>query len=227
MTKIAIFYHCRLSGGDPPIQLDHAIDVMSEQMAALIRSGLYPASTEMHVGVNGGAQDALVAGSILHAAGMDSANLMQHPDEFRGEHPTLFFMKQWAETHPDWMVFYHHIKGACHAGNETWAAWRRCMENALVWRWQRCIMDLSDNSIEAAGTHWMTPERHPGIVAVPNFAGNFWWARSSLIKRLPPIAQTAVERLNFYDAEAWIGRANPRPLVVNYEWHWPGQNCIK
>lgn len=222
MKPIAIFYHCRLSGGDPPINIDHAISIMSEQMLALKSSGLLDAAEEFYVGVNGGASDAMCAKMIAP----EKAVVMEYPAHSKGEQPTLHFMRKWAMNHPDWYVLYQHIKGALHPGNITWQAWRRCMQNVVVNHWQTCVGDL-DSGCDTVGAHYMTPEKYgQHLVSVPYWGGNFWWAKSNFIQTLPPIADTAKERLNFYDAEAWIGRGTRRAVAKDYAPHWPGPGCM-
>ncbi len=216
MKPIAVFYHMRLMGGDPPINFDHCSTILAEQTFALNKSGLQKSATFLESGLNGEGLEAaqsLVSGNILH-----------HP-EGRGEHPTLNRVREFAHAHPGWYLFYHHTKGAIHTGNEMMAGWRRCMEYHLVWQWRTC-MEALDAGADSVGCHYMTPEKYGAhLVGVPYWGGNFWWARTDFLKSLPPMMPNAIERSDFYKAETWIGEGPRRPRVVDYHPVWPGSGC--
>ena len=216
MKRIAVFYHTRLSGGEPHIDADHAMGIMSEQMLELQRSGLEDAADKILIGVNGGDCDFLAA-SLLAP---EKAELVQHPSHFRGELPTMFIMQKWCKENPDWYVFYHHTKGAIHKGEPLYDLWRRRMQDYGVTNWVRAISDM-EAGIDSVGCHWLTPESYPGAVKAPFWGGNFWWCKSAFLNTLPPLRQTAECREQFYDAESWIGWGPRRPSVKDYYPGWP------
>jgi hypothetical protein len=216
VKQIAVYYHTRLSGGDPHIDPDHAMGIMAEQMAELRRSGLEEAASRIVVGVNGG--DCDFAAAAMMAPG--KAELVQHPDHFRGELPTMFLMQKWAKENPDWYVMYHHTKGAIHKNEPLYDVWRHRMQDAVVTNWRRAIKDM-DAGIESVGAHWLTPEGWPALVTAPFWGGNFWWAKASFLNTLPQLRQTAMSRAEFYDAESWIGWGPRRPIVKDYCPGWP------
>ena len=216
MKEIAVYYHTRLSGIDPHIDHDHAMGIMAEQMAELRRSGLEEAASRIVVGVNGGDCDFVAA--AMMAPG--KAELVQHPDHFRGELPTMFLMQKWARENPDWYVFYHHTKGAIHKGEPMYDLWRRRMQDNGVTNWKRAVKDL-DNGYDSVGIHWLTPEQFGASVAAPYWGGNFWWAKTSFLNTLPQLRQTAITRDQFYDAESWIGWGKRQPKVMDYYPGWP------
>jgi hypothetical protein len=216
MRKLSVWYHTRLSGGQPHIDADHAMGIMAEQMNALIESGLSKAADKLFIGVNGGSADYAAACMLAP----ESAELVQHPDHFRGELPTMFIMQQWCRGNPDAYVMYHHTKGAIHKGEPMYDLWRRRMENIVVWNWRQCVADLEQGT-EAVGGHWLTPERFGPSVRAPFFGGNFWWAKAEFLNTLPQLRQTAENREQFYDAESWIGWGPRRPVVKDYYPGWP------
>lgn len=220
--KIAIFYHTRLSGGEPHIDFDHASGIMAEQMDALEKSGLMDATSHMLIGVNGGMADAAAAAMLSP----DKATLTAFPEEYRGELPTLYLLRLWAIENPGWAVFYHHTKGAIHLWEPFYANWRRCMERVCVWNWQRCIDDLQRGA-DSVGAHWLTKERFPGQISTPFWGGNFWWATSDYLATLPEMPRTAVHRTDFYQAETWISTGPRLPRVSTYADHWPGGHCAQ
>lgn len=99
-------------------------------------------------------------------------------------------------------VLYAHSKGAYHP-DEIAILHRRAMTYHLVGHWQHCLELLAD--YDAVGCHWKEPERY--------FAGNFWWANASYLRTLPPVAMG-----HRADAEAWIGRGNPRAYDMLPGW---------
>lgn len=216
MKPLAVFYHTRLSGGDPPIDFDHAFGIMEEQMGALKRSGLEDAADSIYIGVNGGEFDFIAAGELAPK----KAVLIRHPDHFRGELPTLNYLQKWLPGHEDWYVLYHHCKGAIHKGEGAYHAWRRRMQSATVDNWQRAV-EAMDNGSESVGAHWLTPEQWPSLVGSPFWGGNFWWAKASFLLTLPTIPETATTRAEFYIAESWIGSGPHRPIVTDYHPGWP------
>ncbi len=216
MNPIAVFYHTRLSGGDPHIYFDHASNIMAEQMHDLVTSGLADAADKILIGVNGGIGD-FVAASCMAPP---KAEVLQHPDIFRGELPTMYIMQQWCKTNPEAYVFYHHTKGAIHKNEPMYDLWRRRMQDCGVINWKRAVKDL-DEGIESVGCHWLTPEQFGASVKAPFWGGNFWWAKAKFLNTLPQLRQTATTRAEFYDAESWIGWGPRRPIVKDYYPGWP------
>lgn len=215
--KIAIFYHCLFSNGAVPINTDHAIGLMSEQMAALRDSGLMGAAEEFYVGVNGDYTDGILASEL---AGKE-ARVMSHGAVARTEIPTLNLLRAWLPAHPDWLVMYHHIKGLTHPGEKLYEVWRKCCEQ-IIWKWRECMKELA-NGTDACGTHWLTPERFGDTVKSPFFGGTFWFARADFLLTLPPLP--AATWANRWEAESWIGRGPRRPVVRDFHPFWPGLNC--
>lgn len=55
--KIAVFFHCIVSGGSIPIDTPFACSIIKEQLDAHQKIGLLDASSEIVVGINGGDED--------------------------------------------------------------------------------------------------------------------------------------------------------------------------
>jgi hypothetical protein len=99
------------------------------------------------------------------------------------------------------------------------------MERHCIHDWRKCVAALVSGA-DAAGAHWLTPEKYPGYVKSPFFGGNFWWAKASFLLTLPPIKSNADCRDDFYLAESWIGMGK-RPNVTHWADHWPTMNgCL-
>lgn len=229
MKPIAIFFHCRLGGGEPPINADHAIGIMQSQMGALRLSGLSESAMYFLIGSNGNTENYLAAKSLAP----ESAIVVNHGNDARSELPTLAMLRKWIVSHPNWYVLYHHTKGAGHWNHGVFFGhqWRQCMERCVIWNWRACINDL-DSGYDAVGAHWLTRKKYGttmGPTLTPYFGGTFWWATSNFLRTLPPIPDNARAGINDdrFMAEKWIG-LGPEPKVRDYAPHWPSPKyCVK
>lgn len=132
------------------------------------------------------------------------------------EQVTLAAMHRWCQrAHPS-AVLYAHTKGAFHPSDFN-HRWRRSMTSCVIGRWANCCAALT--GYDAAGCHWLTAGEYPGQVVTPYFGGNFWWARSSYLARLPPPPLT-----QRHDAETWIGLG--APTVKDMSPGWPALNVF-
>jgi hypothetical protein len=113
----------------------------------------------------------------------------------------------------DGAVMYAHTKGS--ASLVWWQAqWRQWMTRALVGGWREALAALESGEYDVAGPHWISQELFPDReVANPCFAGNFWMATCEYLRKLEPCEPT-----NRYEAEIWVGRANPRPFDLLPGW---------
>lgn len=133
------------------------------------------------------------------------------------EQVTLWALHDWAKQAPAGEpVLYAHSKGVTHRSGDGRhplyaGAWRASMTRHVVGGWQRCTGLLQE--CDAVGCHWLTPETYPGLVQVPYFAGNFWWARAGYVARLPPVSNNSR-----YDAEGWVGLGAPEVRDLRPGW---------
>lgn len=221
-APIAIFLHCKISGGEPPIDFAWATGILAEMLIAMRDSGLTAAADRFIIGVNGDEADAACVESMAPAG----AIVTKHPDGSRGEHPTLRLMQCWCRKNPGANVMYCHLKGATHTNDEMQRAWMRCLLRACVWNWEGCVRAL-DAGYDLAGGHWLTPEKYSFIPVGPYFGGNWFWGTSKFLATLPLIAPTAVERLNYFDAEVLVARGPIKPKAMDFAPHFPGARCLQ
>ncbi len=204
--KIAVWYHCKLSGGGIP-SADAAVNILYEQMTALVESGLADAADEIHAGINGNDGDAFLVSSFAPV----KTQLHVHGQDDRWEQPTLRALQLWMK--PGWAVFYHHSKGVTQPDDPFHHLHRRTMEQHLVWNWRTCVRDL-ERGYDLAGINLVDEILRP-VLPGRFFAGNFWWARSDWLLRLAKIDPNDRDRLS---AERWVCNGKgPRPLAVDYE----------
>jgi hypothetical protein len=100
-------------------------------------------------------------------------------------------------------VLYAHTKGV---SNGRCDVWRENITRGVVAGWRECVRQLSEH--EAVGCYWL-----PRTVG-SFFAGNFWWARASLLRRMAPPGNSY--RLL---AESWMNTAFPD--VYDMAAGWP------
>jgi hypothetical protein len=91
------------------------------------------------------------------------------------EFPTLEMLRGFASI-SNYAVLYLHTKGVSRPMPSV-DDWRACMLHWMVFRWRECVLKL-EAGFDAVGTTIIdTPIRH--------FQGNFWWARTPYLRRLP------------------------------------------
>jgi hypothetical protein len=102
-------------------------------------------------------------------------------------------------------LFYIHSKSSFLPNSErreNAILWRKYMEYFTLTKWEDCVEALKDSYI--CGVEWR-------IEPLPHFSGNFWWAKSEYLQKLPNIldywSQNKFERIW---AEMYIGQANPK-----------------
>ena len=165
-----------------------------EHVSALAVSGLRVSTVIGLVGARGGrlqAREMITA--WLADAGLPGPERWAEADE-GWEQVTL------AEIHADvhrigceFAVLYAHAKGS-HNPSPLNAAWRRSMTRRTVSGWEECA-GLLGSGYDTAGCHWVHAQRSDTMF----YAGNFWWARASYLRRLPEPPQESR-----WQAETWV-----------------------
>ncbi len=214
MKKIAIWYHCKISGEYIPDK-ETAINIVDSQFEALRESGLADAAEEIHVCLNGGEEDASEIRRLMPA----KAVLHVHPPGSISELPTIALLRKWLPGHEDWAVFYHHSKGVTAPHDPRKILERMSMEKFNVRNWKVCVSDL-EKGYDAVGVNLVDPDCRP-ILPGRFFGGNFWWATGEYLSQLTPVPENCDSFKNLALrclAERWIGDNSPRkPRMFDYE----------
>lgn len=223
--RIIIFYHCLVyRAGEPPQLLSEAVGIIQEFARYLRDSGLSDAASEIIVGVNGGEESV----PLIRATMPDNAKLIMHGLNSFAENLTLVEIEKWVKQNRERaLILYAHSKGATHVPLSSYAQfagrWRRCMLQHCLCRWEQCVHDL-EHGYEAVGCHWMTGQGWDRSQSY--FAGNFFWATSDFLARVPSIylrdrikTSGIASPESRYEAEVWLGNANPLPRVRDYVSH--------
>ena len=224
--KLAIFFHCLFFMDTPDNLLTNAVWIVTDQMLELERCGLLAATTEFHVGLNGGEESARMATLLIPP----KAKIRLHGLQCHNENRTIRMLEEWLPGHEDWLVFYFHAKGSTSPPERQSMSerWRMCMMRHCITNWRTCVSDL-DKGCDAVGCHFMEPPATPPGQRI--FGGNFWWAKASYLSTLPSILQR--DRIRFsgidsldsrYESEVWIGNGPQKPRVRDFH---PGWNPSK
>lgn len=122
-----------------------------------------------------------------------------------GSHHSPSEMQPYSNVHHPFKLYYMHSKGFLSGDfqrRNPAVLWKEYMEYFNIERWEDCVKALDDYDI--CGVEWRErPKMH--------FSGNFWWARSKYLQKLPNIldywSNNKFERLM---AEMYIGLSNPK-----------------
>jgi hypothetical protein len=181
-------------------------DIVNEHCDALNRTPF----TTVHLGLVGPSDARHWAKQLFHSRGFSVVVVAEEPEGWE----QVCLNALWAAAQNDATgdyVWYGHTKGV----TEPAPNWRKLMTDKVFIGWETCLDQLQEH--EAVGCHWLTPEAFPTVIRTPFFGGNFWAARSSLLKRLkPPLMGDRMA------AEGWIGQNGP---VDVFDLHvgWPSR----
>ena len=216
-TKILVFWHIA--------EVGNWRIIAPQQWWRLQATGLLDACDKLHVSFvgapePGGLRIGTPADPHYRApllAEHPKVEWWEHPDREQFEFPTLGRMHRAAVESPEpFHACYFHVKGAMTADHQRrnpayW--WQQYMEHHVLSGWRRCVR-LLDEGHELLGCDIrFAPALH--------FSGNFFWATSEYLKRLPPMENYhATHRSDRVMAEMWHGRGNPkfRELQRNGPW---------
>jgi hypothetical protein len=219
--NISVWYHTRLIGGDPPIDPDFSISLMTEQMGVLKEYGLEDSAHEIVVCVNGGYENQVMARAIAPK----KSRFIDHGSGSKSLLPTVNALREWSTAHKDWLVCFFHIKGVTHPWDELNTRWRQCMEKCVIKNWRRCVADIQ-GGCDTVGAHWLTKEKYGPQVTFPFWGGQFFWAKASFLSELPSVPNSPTCRQDWFISENWIGMGRP-PKIKDYAPHWPGISACR
>lgn len=154
--------------------LGHYRDVTDELLDAVLESRLYDRSESVEFAVLGAPEDQAVVAELIRP--FEKIRVAyRSPDVREYEFPALGLLqdacRSWSGN-----VYYLHTKGVSHSSlNQHVRYWRGLMLDAVVRGHAECTRLLLDH--QAVGTNWLHD----------HYSGNFWWARSEHVRRLPDI----------------------------------------
>jgi len=190
-NKIKIFFHIATIGGYQNI-VDSILDTV-------FKSGLIDLADELILSVVG-------EGEVKFPIN-NKIRIERIPDIPSGEFYTLEKIKEFSDSCDyDYKVLYIHTKGVTTPDNDCIIDWRDYMVHFNIDKCELAIKELDDYD-----TYGVDLVNEP----VTHYSGNFWWAKSSYIKKLPPISEITGDKATFiltprHNAEFWIGMSEGR-----------------
>jgi hypothetical protein len=138
--------------------------------------------------------------------------LYENNDIKNGEFPILSIIRDMSiNSNENFNVLYLHTKGVSTPYNECVNDWRKYMSYFNIIKYKDCIKIL-----ENYDTCGVDLREYP----VLHYSGNFWWANSSYIKKLPLFKDMDVVLSERHKAEFWVCNMNGK----HYSMHDCGIN---
>ena len=186
--------------------------MVRDQIGRLRESGLYDVTTRLFVSVITRTDDDLQQlEGIIGREKMEVISATSDPRRF--EYPALMFIRERAQSE-DCLFYYFHTKGITYqaasdadrkfnAFKRNIEAWRHMMEYSIFFKW-RVAVNVLTADYDTCGCYRLPPIPQPYYL----YAGNFWWARATYLRRLPEFDETTFATNRFY-AEEWLYKAAP------------------
>lgn len=171
-------------------------DIWKEQVDIMISSGLIDAAN-VTMCLNGDIESFV---KIFELAKEYDNIIVEHThtDFTLCEYPTIDAIKKWSHTFDDEAyVCYFHLKGVSHEDKNGVKDWRNRINHHIIRRWYNCVSAL-ESGFDAVGIDDNTTDNPSRF-----FSGNFWWAKSSYIRRLPFLSDP--RNLNDNDISPYTG----------------------
>jgi hypothetical protein len=195
VTRLTHFFHAYADGNfSTPIR---------EHFTAAREAGLLGALDSVRVGLVGSAENRARVLALLDDLSVPV--MVVATAETGWEQVTLRMLHKFAKQ-DDGKIFYAHTKGAS-SRDKVAHPWRVSMIHDTVTRWRECVEAL--DNLDTAGPFWLKSEREEHVDHKHFFAGNFWWARSDYVARLP-----ALKNEHRFQAEGWIGLGVPSVRIM-------------
>jgi hypothetical protein len=189
------FYHVYADGAfESPVR-DH--------FNALEESGLADALDSFRIGIVGSKENRLKALELFEELGIPFT--LAALSETGWEQVTLSEVYKFSKT-TEAKILYAHTKGS-YSQTRLAREWRISMLYDTVTRWKSAVLAL--DTFEAAGPFWISSNAPEHEEHEFFFAGNFWWARTDYLRRLPTIKNETR-----YQAEGWIGLRSPSVKIM-------------
>ncbi|MCK9574615.1 MAG: rhamnan synthesis F family protein [Candidatus Pacearchaeota archaeon] len=188
--KIKIYYHIGLID-------DSCIEIINDQIKTLKDTGIYDAANKILYSVVGNIK-------LLPKLPKKFECVYKSENISDAEMPILEILRNDSQTE-DFKCIYFHTKGSSsrlqnYDANKL-GSWRKYMEHFVFDHWERNMSLLE--KYDTVGTSMILGEANSWYK--DHYAGNFWCANSSYIKKLNSLNETyTVTGRDRYKAEMWI-----------------------
>ena len=212
--------------------LDNYFKIINEQYSSIVSSGLIDNIDKIYISYVGKNYNAL--DNFL----LQNTKLILHTyneDVLQFERPCLHSMYDWCQSN-DANILYIHYKGIrwlCDSGRvNNIMEWRRMLEYFLIHNYKVCIEKLK--KYDCVGCNFVNPKdlieyRINNEKHCAHFSGNFWWSKSSWIRKLSPRIIPHIKQLDVSESrsyllsERWL--LTPFPKVKIYEIYHDHERC--
>jgi len=201
MDKIVIFLHVAA--------INNYQEIFEEIVGEIIESELVEYLDFLKICVVGSG-DLIIPENKNIIVDFDPTALVDTTRSFNyGEFYTLTKLKEYVNgLKENVKILYCHLRGVTSPNNDCISTWRKYLIHHNVTKFSACLKALEN--YDACGVDLITDDAWP---YANHFSGNFWWANSNYLKKLPQISdidnpsshQKATLRHN---AEFWIGMSN-------------------
>lgn len=188
-------------------------DIVRELIESLDESGLKKATQKIYACVLGKTNE--IVDKLLEENNIEV--LERDPNRLRFEFITLNHLREFCRSTEPSRIWYIHSKGSgncksktvIHDPKDNWryfARWR--LTYNIILHWKEFHDALKEN--EVSGSRLQRIDRIKKVVVagkksyILKYAGNFWWARSDYVKKLPLLPRQARPHFGRLKAEKWI-----------------------
>ena len=205
-NHIGVFYHLACMGNWK--------EVFREQMMALHKNDF----RKLKLTVLGSNEDLEYVEELGRTLGLKFELLFNESELTNYERPGMLAIQEYAKEKEGY-VLYLHSKGVSQPKDVTKFKWRRLMMKELIHNWKKCVMQLPNYDV--IGVNWRD------LPPVSHFCGNFWYASTSYIRRLPDFQYYYDHpRYQIWDShhskrlscEFWIGSASRKPKILSLKY---------
>jgi len=190
--------------------------IVIEQLQLLLDTKLYQESTKIYYCVFAYEDNAYrkFVNLVIQHDPLNKIQIIQHKEN-KYEFLTLKLLQDTIkQCNKEVYVLYYHTKGLTSVQNhyreidinqlisasvleKNAYNWRKCLEYFNIEKWRKCTQEL--NKFDIAGALYVSN----GWPFNNFYSGNFWWSKSSYLKKLPDININEPARI---EAELWIGK---------------------
>lgn len=187
--------------------------MVAEQLQRLRDSGLLQYSKRLYVScILLHEEDEATLRRMLADEKVEIVAMTRDPKKF--EYPALEFIRE-KSMEGEALFYYFHTKGITYqqvhtndrkfnAFKRNINAWRHLMEYFLMDQWKVAV-NVLDQDYDTYGCYRLPPPPRDYYL----YAGNFWWAKASYLRRLPGFDAKRMASDRFF-AEEWLYKARPK-----------------
>jgi hypothetical protein len=176
--KIFLFFHICC--------MNNYAQVTQEILNSIVDSGLYDDCDRIYYSLLGEPTDSFLR-TLQTYSKLECVYTSYDITEF--EYPLLTYLQDFAQ-HNDAYLFYFHTKGVSQPYDLLKSKWRERLIDKNINEYKKCISFLN-KGCNVSGCGW---KEHPSDTSIQtpyyifthsHFSGNFFWANSNYIKKLP------------------------------------------